>query len=213
MPIPHQVIYIQHGGSPLPPGPGIVTELETYPIEQAVNYVATNAADWQGEAQVFDLQDPTQSTDNAYLWGEFYLLSPPQAGFEYRIALYRKSNDQHASLVGISDLLSTIGANPGYKWVKIKPPTGQNNIHLEAGDHYQIALLTNQYNVGEMVFKCKYYDDPMPYKSNHITSPPAATSQTSEGNLMNIEFGNWRSNFYLWFAVALEGATNSENLP
>lgn len=214
MPIPHQIQYIGKGQRPIvPPDPGFLSDLITYPYEEAVNFVATNSLDWQGQAQIFDLQDPSENMSEPYLWAQFYLLSPPQAGFEYRVALYKKVNDYNGQLVAISTLKNTEGNNAGFKWVKLEPPQGQSVINISSTEHYQIALLTNQYNVGEMVFACKAYNDNQPYKSNHITSPAAITSQTSEGDLMNIGFGGWRSDFYLWFGIGKSSAANSENLP
>lgn len=210
-----QTQHLAFGHSSMPPDPGFLSDLETYPYAQAVNYVATSSADWQGQAQIFDLEDPTENWSEPYIWCQFFLLSPPKVGFEYRVGLYRKVNDYNGQLIGLSDLKTTVGNGtaPGFKWVKIKPLTGHNAIDLSSTEHYQVALLTNQYNIGEMVFGCKEYNDNQPYKSNHITSPAAVTSQSSEGDLMNIGFGGWRSDFYLWFGLCKSGAENSENLP
>lgn len=222
MAIPHQFIFGNSGGCtvpPTPPTPEIIPTLfECYPLAEATESASTSSAAWQGVAQSFLLQPLEESyhQEFSHLWVQFYTKKPAVAGYRFKIGLYAVSdNDQNEStLVAMSNIKSSIGADGGWKHIRIDP-IYSGRIVLDGSVQYRIALFTDAfYTPGEIVFKCKPYSDwTQPFKSSHVTSPPAANVNTDNENLVTLRHEDWISDKYLWFGVCPPEAATEESLP
>lgn len=224
MPIPHQFIFLPTcfgGGAvpPTPPTPEIIpTLIETYPLAEATESVSTSSSAWQGVSQSFLLQplDPSYNQAFSHLWVQFYTERPAVAGYKFKIGLYAvsESDQKESTLVAMSDIKSSIGADGGWKHVRINPK-GSESIVLNGSVQYRIALFTDAfYTPGEFVFKCKPYSDwEEPFESSHITSPADSDVNATDETLATVRHEGWRSNMYLWFGVCPPESAIEESLP